>query len=120
MKYTESLRKNNDFQKVYKTGTSFANRNLVMYVKENDLSVNRLGISVSKKVGNSVIRHRLKRLIKEAYRLNEDMFHRGIDVVVIARVNAKNVDYSRMKDSLLHVAGLHHIVETEKDEKSND
>ena len=72
MKHTESLKKNRDFQNVYKKGTSFANRYLVMYVMDNGLEMNRVGISVSKKVGNSVVRHRVKRLIKEAYRLQEE------------------------------------------------
>ena len=56
MKYSESLKKNRDFQNVYKKGKSYANRYLVMYVLKNDTERNRLGISVSKKVGNSVIR----------------------------------------------------------------
>ena len=66
MKYSESLKKNKDFQLVYKKGTSFANRYLVMYVLENQLNKNRVGISVSKKVGNSVVRHHLARLIRES------------------------------------------------------
>ena len=57
MKYSESLKKNRDFQQVYKRGTSKANRYLVMYVLPNQHMMNRLGISVSKKVGNSVVRH---------------------------------------------------------------
>ena len=65
MKYSESLRKNWDFQLVYKKGTSYANRYLVMYVLKNQLNRNRIGISVSKKVGNSVVRHHLTRLIRE-------------------------------------------------------
>ena len=71
MKFSESLKKNNDFQIVYKSGRSYANKYLVMYVKENGLDKNRLGISVSKKVGNSVVRHHLTRLIRESYRLLE-------------------------------------------------
>ena len=63
MKYSESLKKNRDFQNVYKKGKSYANRYLVMYVLENDTDRNRLGISVSKKVGNSVIRHHVTLLI---------------------------------------------------------
>ena len=74
MKYSESLKKNRDFQHVYRNGTSKANRYLVMYVLENQHMKNRLGISVSKKVGNSVVRHRITRLIRECYRLNEDLF----------------------------------------------
>ena len=72
MKYSESLKKNQDFQHTYKNGTSHANRLLVMYVLKNQYTKNRLGISVSKKVGNSVVRHRVTRLIRESYRLNED------------------------------------------------
>ena len=65
MKYkdAESLKKNRDFQLVYKTGTSYVNKYLVMYARENQLGKNRIGISVSKKVGNSVVRHRLCRLV---------------------------------------------------------
>ena len=85
MKYSESLKKNRDFQNIYKKGKSYANRYLVMYVLENDTDRNRLGISVSKKVGNSVIRHHVTRLIRESYRLQEDMFNSGLDIVVIAR-----------------------------------
>ena len=72
MKYSESLKKNRDFQNVYKKGKSYANRYLVMYVLENDTDRNRLGISVSKKVGNSVIRHHVTRLIRESYRRSEE------------------------------------------------
>ena len=62
MKYSESLKKNRDFQNVYKKGNPYANRYLVMYVLENDTDRNLLGISVSKKVGNSVIRHHVTRI----------------------------------------------------------
>ena len=74
---------------VYKNGTSLANKYLVMYVYRNQLEKNRLGISVSKKVGNSIVRHRLTRLIRESYRLNEELFQNGMDIVVIARVKCK-------------------------------
>ena len=84
MKFSQSLKKNRDFQNVYKKGTSFANSYLVMYILENGLQENRIGISVSKKVGNSVVRHHLTRLIRESYRLSEEHFRCGIDIVVIA------------------------------------
>ena len=74
MKYSESLKKNKDFQYIYRKGTSYANKYLVMYVLENGTGQNRLGISVSKKVGNSIVRHRLTRLIRESYRLQEERF----------------------------------------------
>ena len=110
----ESLKKNRDFQNVYKNGRSYANRLLVMYVLENQTDGNRIGISVSKKVGNSVIRHHLTRLIRESYRLHEDMFNNGLDIVVVARVSAKNASYHEMKSALLHLGRLHKIINTEK------
>jgi ribonuclease P protein component len=106
----ESLKKNQDFQNVYKNGKSYANKYLVMYVLKNDKEKNRIGISVSKKVGNSVIRHHLTRLIRESYRLHEDMFNSGLDIVVIARVTAKDVDYHQIESSLLHLGGLQKII----------
>ena len=110
MKFSESLKKNKDFSRVYNNGKSFANRYLVMYVLENHTPNNRLGISVSKKVGNSVIRHHITRLIRESYRLQEDMFNSGLDIVVIARSNAKNASYHEIASALMHLGGLHNIV----------
>lgn len=110
MKFSDSLKKNRDFQKVYHNGKSFANKYLVMYVLENNLEINRIGISVSKKVGNSVVRHRITRLIRESYRLHEEMFNSGLDIVVIARANAKSILYTDMESALLHLARLHHVL----------
>ena len=110
MKFSESLKKSKDFQKVYNKGNSYANRLLVMYVLENHTDKNRLGISVSKKVGNSVIRHHLTRLIREGYRLQEDMFNSGLDIVVIARATARNISYHEVESALMHLGRLHKIV----------
>ena len=107
----ESLKKNEDYQKVYHSGKSYANKYLVMYVKKNDLETGRLGISVSKKVGNSVVRHRVTRLIRESYRLNEAKLLQGYDIVVVARANAKGKDYFDICRAFLHLAKLHRIVE---------
>ena len=101
----ESLKKNDDFRKCYRTGKSYANRILVLYVCGNDLGRNRIGISVSKKVGNSVVRHRITRLIRESYRLHEQLFNSGLDMVVVARSAAKDADYHRIGSALLHLAG---------------
>lgn len=120
MKNSESLKKNKDFQLVYKKGTSYANRYLVMYVKENQLGRNRLGISVSKKVGNSIVRHRVTRLIRESYRLNEELFHSGYDFVVISRVNAKDRGYKEIESALLHLGKLHHILVEEERKMENE
>ena len=107
MQYSDSLKKNNEFQRVYRKGTSQVNRYLVMYVLENkDRHMeNRLGISVSKKVGNSVVRHRITRLIRESYRLNETSFRQGVDIVVVARPSAKDRSYQEIESALMHLAG---------------
>ena len=112
MKYknSESLKSNIDFQHVYKNGKSYANKYLVMYVLENKKETNRLGISVSKKVGNSIVRHRITRLIRESYRLHENIFNSGLDIVVIARNSASEVSYFEIESALLHLAKLHQII----------
>ena len=110
MKFSVSLKKNIDFQNVYRNGKSYANRFLVVYILENHTEKNRLGISVSKKVGNSVIRHHLTRLIRESYRLHEDMFDSGLDIVVIARATARNISYHEVESALMHLGRLHKIV----------
>ena len=109
MKFSESLKKNHDFQNVYKNGKSMANRFLIMYVLPNDLDKNRIGISVSKKVGNSVIRHHLTRLIRESYRLHEEMFHSSWDIVIVARTTAKDISYKEMESAVMHLANLQKI-----------
>lgn len=117
MLYSESLKKNKDFQIVYRSGRSYANRFLVMYIRKNDLNRNRLGISVSKKVGNSVVRHHLTRLIRESYRLQEEYFLCGYDIVVVVRVNAKNSSFADMKSALIHLGKLHKIYISEKEDR---
>ena len=105
MQRSESLKKNQDFQKVYRNGTSKGNRYLVMYVLKNQYMKNRLGISVSKKVGNSVVRHRVTRLVRESYRLNEEAFRQGLDIVVVARPAARGRSYQEIESALMHLAG---------------
>ena len=104
------MKKNKDFQEVYQKGKSYANKYLVMYVLYKEETRNRIGISVSKKVGNSVVRHRLKRLIKECYRLQESNFKKGFDIVVICRASAKGKSYQELENALIHLGELHHII----------
>ena len=111
MEFSESLKKNRDFKNVYGHGKSRANKYLVMYVMRNGTEKNRLGISVSKKVGNSVVRHRLTRLIRESYRLNENRFKKGLDIIVIVRVSAKGIDYHTMENALMHTAKINKILQ---------
>ena len=110
MQFSESLKKNEQFRFVYKNGRSYANKYFIMYVKENGLDKNRIGISVSKKVGNSVVRHRITRLVRESYRLHENIFNSGLDIVVIARNNAAKAGYAEIESALLHLGKLHKIL----------
>lgn len=112
MKNTDSLKKNQDFRKVYRNGKSMANKYLVLYKYPNRSNMNRLGISVSKKVGNSVIRSRVTRLIRESYRLNEEkIVINGWDFVVIARGSAKGASYHEIASALLHLLKQQHALE---------
>ena len=108
---SEVLKNTNQFKIVYNNGKSYVNRDLVMYLRKNDSGTNRLGISVSKKVGNSVVRHRITRLIRESYRLNEAKLLQGYDIVVVARANAKGKNYFDICRAFLHLAKLHRIIE---------
>ena len=103
--------KNKDFQIVYKKGKSYANKYLVMYILENNSKENRIGISVSKKVGNSIVRHHITRLIRESYRLHKNNFKQGYDIVVIARTTAKDRTYQEIESALLHLGK--HLLENE-------
>lgn len=120
MQFSESLKKNRDFQLTYKKGKSYANRYLVMYVRENGTSGNRLGLSVSKKVGNSVVRHRVTRLLRESYRLQEEHFRRGYDIIIIARASAKDKSYQEIESAAVHLGKLHHIYLQDTQQDSSD
>lgn len=80
-----------------------------MYIAPNEMKETRLGISVSKKVGNSVVRHRIIRLIRESYRLNKSCIKTGYDIVVVARQSAKGKNYKDLNSAMLHLLKLHGI-----------
>ena len=117
----ESLKKNEDFKNCYKNGRSYVNRYLVMYICGNGLERNRIGISVSKKVGNSVVRHRVTRRVREICRLQGGRFHTGSDIVFVARVRAKEADYHQLEYSLMQLvrkAGV--LISYAENDKKND
>ena len=113
MEFTESLKKNYQFRFVYNRGKSIANRLLVMYVVRNGTDGNRFGISVSKKVGNSVVRSRIIRLLRESYRLSESKFLAGYDIVVIARASAKEATYREVESALMHLLNKQKLIKSE-------
>ncbi len=86
------MKKNSVFRYVYANGVSVSNRLLVLYKRDNNSEINYLGVTVGKKVGNAVVRNRVKRLIKESYRLSEEKVAAGYDLVVIARAAAGPLD----------------------------
>ena len=119
MIFSQSLKKRQDFQNTYKKGTSKGNRYLVLYALRNESKENRLGISVSKKVGNSVVRHRVTRLIRESYRLNEKKFVRGTDMVFVARPACKGISYQEMEKAVLSLSERNRILEEKVQEQED-
>ncbi|MFW2491885.1 ribonuclease P protein component [Clostridium chromiireducens] len=119
---TYRLKKNFEFTIIYKRGKSFANEILVMYIlknkrnKDKDFNLyNKLGVSVSKKVGNSVVRSRCKRLISESFRLNYQYAIKGYDFIFIARNPMKGKSYLEVEKAmknLIKKAGLYNNEET--------
>ena len=110
MLFSDSMKKTEEFRNCYENGKSYANKFVVVYVWENGSSNNRLGISCSKKIGNSIVRHRFARLVREAYRLHENVFNSGLDIVVVARACARDASYFDIEESLLSLAGKARII----------
>ena len=93
MKHTESLRQNYAFRRLYAKGKSAAASNIVLYTNKNRGTNSRLGITVSTKVGNAVCRNKIRRRLKEIYRLHESTLKPGQDIVIVARVRSKDASY---------------------------
>ena len=93
MRQTISLKENRDFKRLYYRGKSVVAGSTVVYYQRNGKKFNKLGITVGKKLGNAVVRNRIKRLIRENYRLREDDLKTGYNVVIVARSRAKDADF---------------------------
>ena len=87
------LKKNFQFQKVYRQGRSLSTKNIILFFKKNGEQINNLGISVSKKIGNSVQRHRIKRIYREAFFSFKDEMKEGYDFIIVARRGAGQILY---------------------------
>lgn len=98
---TQALSENHRFRALYRRGKSKAGRFIVVYTMKNRSGgVNRLGITVSKKLGNAVTRNRIRRRIKEAYRINETNFKNGYDIVIVARHGGENAQFSALEGEI--------------------
>jgi len=101
LKYTTSLKKNHEFKRLYNKGKSAASQCVVVYCRRNGRSENRLGVTVSTKIGGAVQRNRVRRRLKEIYRLNEDRLTPGYDVVIVARMRSRFAGYREIESSVL-------------------
>ena len=106
----ERLGKNSEFQKVYKSGKSKANKYLVMVLNKRESGPNRYGFSVSKKVGNSVVRHRITRLLRESVRKNDALVKEGNRIIIIARKDVKEKNFEDVNGAVIHLLKLHGIM----------
>ncbi len=100
MKKTISIKENKDFKKLYYRGKSVMSGCLVVYWRQNPYPFCRLGLTVSGKVGKAVVRNRVRRLIKESYRLMEDRVRKSMDIVVVARSKAAYCDFHEINKAL--------------------
>ncbi len=103
MKFSTSLKLNHIFRRLYAT-SGHANGYLVLYARPNRTHTNRVGITVSKKLGHAVVRNRVRRRLREVYRLNEDRFAPGWDIVVVARSRCIDADFQKLTHAYLSLA----------------
>lgn len=99
MKHTVSIKENHVFRRLYSRGKSAVSPYLAIYIRRNGSRGNRLGITVSTKLGHAVVRNKVRRRIREIYRLHEDELKQGYDIVVVARVRAAHSRYALLDKS---------------------
>lgn len=104
MKYTVTIKENKDFLNAYKRGGYSAGRAVTVYYRRNGRGKKRLGITTGKKVGNAVVRSRCRRIIRAAYRENEELFPRGFDYVIVARPGCGNCKSTQISSFLKNKA----------------
>lgn len=114
MKKIVSIKKNRDFRILYRRGKSAVDSVLAMYVRKNKRGYGRVGITVSTKVGKAVVRNRVRRRIREVYRLNRERLRPGYDIIAVARVRAGACEYRDIEKSFLFLAGKLGILSEEK------
>ncbi len=98
-----TVKKYFDFKKAYDKGKSFGNRNLILYIRKNDLDYSRVGITISKKTGKAVVRNKIKRRMKEIYRNNEANIKDGYDLIFIIRRNVTDISFKDLESAFKHI-----------------
>ena len=101
MKFTDTLKRNYEFQRLYSKGKSAVTPYLVVYVRKTKKRSNKIGFTVSTKLGKAVVRNRVRRRLREIYRLNEERFATGLEIVTVARVRAVKASYSQLEKAFL-------------------
>ena len=110
MRNINTLKNTSQFQEVYEKGSSIANRLMVMYILKSE-GPTQIGFSVSKKVGNSIIRHRTVRLLRESYLKSKDMIPEGLKIVVIARTQIKGKGQAEVDEAFSYLLKKHGIMQ---------
>ena len=113
MLYSKSLKLNHIFRRLYSSG-GHGNGLIAMYVRRNREGINRVGVTVSKKLGKAVVRNRVRRRLREVYRLHESRFLPGWDIVVVARHRAIDADFSELTKAYLALAKKSGILREEQ------
>ena len=114
MEFSKPLKLNHVYRRLYQKGNQAGNRYLVLYARKNRTRENRVGITTGKKLGHAVTRNRVRRRLREIYRLNEDRFVPGYDIVVVARSQAVNASFAQLQDSYLALAARIGILRGDK------
>lgn len=111
MKKEYRIKKNLEFQNVFRQGKSFANRQLVIYyIERQEQEHFRIGLSVGKKIGNAVTRNRIKRHLRQAFQELQDDIKNNYDIVIIARQPTKDLGFHEMKKSVSHLLYKQHLL----------
>jgi len=117
VKMTVSMKENHLFRRLYNKGKTAADGRLALYVRRNGGKTNRLGFTVSTKLGHAVVRNRTRRRLREIYRLHEQELVSGMDVVVVARVRAAGSTYHQLEESFLKLARKLELLKQKEQER---